>query len=34
MFNRREVEDAHRERDRAWRQRRWEEEDDGHRRRR
>jgi hypothetical protein len=34
VFNRREVEDAHRERDRSWRHRRWE--DDGrdvHRRR-
>ena len=34
LFNRREVEDAHRERDRSWRHRRWE--DDGresHRRR-
>ena len=25
VFNRLEVEDAHRERDRAWRQRRWED---------
>ncbi|KAI0293890.1 hypothetical protein B0F90DRAFT_1760096 [Multifurca ochricompacta] len=33
MFNRREVEDAHRERDRAWRQRRWEEGEDDSRRR-
>jgi hypothetical protein len=32
VFNRREVEDAHRERDRVWRQRRWED-DDGCRRR-
>ncbi|KAI9456793.1 hypothetical protein F5148DRAFT_365336 [Russula earlei] len=32
VFNRREVEDAHRERDRSWRQRHWE--DDRHRRRR
>jgi hypothetical protein len=35
VFNRREVEDAHRGRDRSWRQRRWEgEDDDRHRRRR
>ncbi|KAH9964720.1 hypothetical protein BGW80DRAFT_1462827 [Lactifluus volemus] len=27
VFNRREVEDAHRERDRVWRQRRWEDDD-------
>jgi len=32
VFNRREVEDAHRERDRSWRQRRWEDSgDDRHR---
>jgi hypothetical protein len=36
VFNRREVEDAHRERDRVWRQRRWEDDDrdDGRQRRR
>jgi len=35
VFNRREVEDAHRERDRSWRQRRWEDDnDDRYRRRR
>jgi hypothetical protein len=36
VFNRREVEDAHRERDRVWRQRRWDHDDrdDGHQRRR
>ncbi len=34
VFNRREVEDAHRERDRSWRHRRWEDDGrDGHRRR-
>ena len=35
VFNRREVEDAHRERDRSWHQRRWEDDgDDRHHRRR
>jgi len=35
VFNRREVEDAHRGRDRLWRHRRWEDDgDDRHRRRR
>ena len=35
VFNRREVEDAHRGRDRSWRHRRWEDDgDDRHRRRR
>lgn len=34
VFNRREVEDAHRERDRSWRHRRWEDDGrDDHRRR-
>jgi hypothetical protein len=34
VFNRREVEDAHRERDRSWRHRRWEDDGrDNHRRR-
>jgi hypothetical protein len=33
VFNRREVEDAHRGRDRMWRRRRWEDDDDGRRRR-
>ena len=34
VFNRREVEDAQRERDRSWRFRRWEDDSrDGHRRR-
>jgi hypothetical protein len=34
VFNRREVEDAHRERDRSWRHRRWEDDGrDSHRRR-
>ena len=34
LFNRREVEDAHRERDRSWRHRRWEDDGrDKHRRR-
>jgi hypothetical protein len=33
VFNRREVEDAHRERDRVWRRRRWEDVDDDRRRR-
>ena len=33
VFNRREVEDAHRERDRSWRHRRWEDDGrDSHRR--
>ena len=35
VFNRREVEDAHRGRDRSWHHRRWEDDgDDRHRRRR